>query len=87
MPNSQISKIPSTCRTCGNRLSILDMEYYLDLCESVGKHPLDDVTPEGVNCRRCGLWAFNEMLEEKDPAAKKLLTRLRMDVRGMKVVK
>ena len=89
-------KIPGQCKTCGNPLSKLEMEHFLESCEETGRDPFDAAraTPPGIHCSMCQVRLVSEMAsDETHPLhapAKKFVARMisltRRDEIGLKLV-
>ena len=85
-----MSKIPCTCRFCGNELLKIDMDKYLAQCEHEGVDPIATalaLDPPGVYCTTCLARIVGDAVEDGDPRAKMLLNRYKLNARGMRIVK
>lgn len=60
--------IPSSCKTCGNRLSMCEMKSFLRACEENGTDPMAAArsTPPGINCTMCGLHVLASIATDED---------------------
>jgi len=66
------------------------MNTFLGLCEKLSKDPIEvalSFDPPGTLCTRCQCDVLNEKVEAGDPQAIKAMTLMKMQVRGMKVIK
>jgi hypothetical protein len=79
-------KIPSQCPVCGERLSRLDMESYLQHCEEAGDDPVAlalSGNPPGVLCRTCIIARIADGVEHGDPGARRVLAQMRLSLLGV----
>jgi hypothetical protein len=58
-------KIPSTCRLCGEPLSLIDMRTFLEECERKNKKPLD-AGRKGVLCLTCHARLVTDALDDPE---------------------
>ena len=73
-------KIPGECPVCSKPLTQADMEGFLRVCEKSGCDPIErafETNPPGVVCSDCMLRIVADGVETGEPAAQRLLAKMR----------